>query len=142
MPLFYFHMVSKGSYAVDREGLTFANVDDAYLEACRAALDMSFEMLRKQLDPNDHRFEIIDEFGTIVMDVPFAEVLRPRRVVEAVPLRSIVDTVQAGLARNRELRTDLAYQIGAARRSVLQARELLSRSRACALDDAWVAPSP
>ena len=133
MPLFFFNIASDGAYLTDDEGLHFSSLDEAYLEACRAALDMSFDMLRTRRDPNGHRFEIVDSSGVVVMDVPFSEVLRPKQSIHRpIDMDQLHQAVQAGLTRNRGLRSDLALQIGMAQNNVSEARDLLARSRGIA----------
>lgn len=77
MPLYFFHLVSPGEYSRDEIGTEFPNVEAAYLEGCEAAFEMSFEMLRKRVDPSKHAFEITAADGTVVFELPFTEVIRP-----------------------------------------------------------------
>ena len=78
MPLFFFNHSSAGSVCVDDLGTEFPSLEAAYLDTCDAVLDMAFEKLRTQQDPEDDSFDIIDVEGHLLMHVPFSEVLRPR----------------------------------------------------------------
>ena len=78
MPRYFFHLATDAGYSIDQEGLNFEDLDAAYLDACRAVLDMSLQMLRAQQDPNRHRFDIADDAGAVLLDIPFSEVLRSR----------------------------------------------------------------
>ena len=74
---FFFALTGAGEPSRDEIGADFDSLDEAYLEACRAALEISFEMLRERNDPSSLKFEITDGQGVLLTDLPFAEVLRP-----------------------------------------------------------------
>ena len=74
---FFFALSGAGDSSRDEIGAEFESLDEAYLEACRAALEISFEMLRERNDPSSLKFEITDSQGVILTDLPFAEVLKP-----------------------------------------------------------------
>jgi hypothetical protein len=129
MPVFYFHLSGRGHYRRDDEGITFASVDEAYLEAYRAALDISFEMLRMRDDPDGHAFEITDEDGTVLIELPFSEVLHPHKRQPSSLPDGFHDSLRSQLARNRTLKADLSNQISAARDTLASTKLLLERSR-------------
>ena len=109
----------------------FLNLDVAYLDACRAVLEISDEMLREGRDPTRHRFELRDVHGRALLDIPFVERLRPSpgpppRAFQTNALRS---AVKANLARNRTLRLELTAKCLTARATVAQARATLERAR-------------
>lgn len=79
MPRFYFHFISQDQVSRDAIGTEFHSLEAAYLDACRAALEISMEMLQVRDDPNDDGIEITDENGCMLMHIPFSEVLRPRQ---------------------------------------------------------------
>ena len=64
MPLFFFNHSSAGSVCVDDLGTEFPSLEAAYLDTCDAVLDMAFEKLRTQQDPEDDSFDIIDVEGS------------------------------------------------------------------------------
>jgi len=46
MPRFFFDFTSGGTIDADDVGTEFPSLEEAYLDACRSALEMSFEKLR------------------------------------------------------------------------------------------------
>ncbi len=96
MPRFFFDYRDKrGVLAPDEDGLDLPDFETAYLEAYRAAIDMWAEARREGHDPGAACFEIKDQHGNAVLELPIAEVLNrpltvePRRVLPAVePPRS------------------------------------------------------
>ncbi|RFZ83824.1 hypothetical protein D0Y60_20895 [Shinella sp. WSJ-2] len=76
MPRFYFHIRDGDVHEIDPDGLEFASLEDAVVDARKAAR----EMLAEKLIANEHidgqRFEIADETGNVVETVPFKSVLR------------------------------------------------------------------
>ena len=79
MPKFFFNHTSHDDVSVDESGTEFPSLEAAYLDTCKAILDISFEKLRERLDPNEDSFEIVSERGDLLVTIPFSEVLRPRQ---------------------------------------------------------------
>jgi hypothetical protein len=129
LPRYFFHLATDAGYSIDEEGLQFEDLDAAYLDACRAVLDMSLHMLRLQQDPNQHRFDIADDDGAILLDIPFSEIMRSSTPA-ALPVKTadLHDTLRDGIARNKSLRDELAGQIASACEALGETRRLLSRS--------------
>ena len=100
MPLFFFNHSSAGNVCVDDLGTEFPSLEAAYLDTCDAVLDIAFEKLRTQQDPEDDFFDIIDVEGHLLMHVPFSEVLRPR---PAPKLPTVHRSHQAIAACRREI---------------------------------------
>lgn len=93
MPLFFFHLRTPRGLDRDDAGTTFPGLDEAYLDVCRAIPDMVGDLLRDGHDPLRCTFEIADDRGRLVMDVPFAERLvktaaRPPRGPNRAPNRA------------------------------------------------------
>lgn len=129
MPRYFFHLATDAGYSIDEEGLDFQDLDAAYLDASRAVLDMSVHMLRLQQDPNRHRFDIVDDAGVILIDLPFSEVMRARSLkIVALHANDVHTTLKARIARSKALRMELAGQISAACETLEQTQRLLSRS--------------
>ena len=131
MPLYFFDLASPGVLEIDEIGSDFADIHDAYLDACRAVLEISVEMVRARLDPTRHRIEIRDERGRALIDIPFTEMLRtpippPPR---AFPKEALRNSIVATLARNRALRSEVSAGCRAARATVAQARATVERAR-------------
>lgn len=59
----------------DEDGIEFVDVDAAYLDAFKAATDMWCEALREQRNPYYDYFQIRDQAGAVVLELPFAEIL-------------------------------------------------------------------
>jgi hypothetical protein len=113
---YFFHLLGPDGRSDDLIGCEFENADAAYLEACRAAIEIGGEMLARREDPTAHRFEICDEHLGRISDVPFREVLRiptrPRPQFESLHERlaenhaighRISDEIRVGVEQTREL---------------------------------------
>lgn len=75
MPLFYFHLRTPRGLDRDNTGLDMANVEAAYLEACRAIPDMAVDLMRTGESPGRYSFKITNAVGQVVWLIPFTEVL-------------------------------------------------------------------
>jgi hypothetical protein len=75
MPRFYFHFKRGEEVELDAEGLDFPSMEEAYLEAFRAAVELWGELLAKRQDPTTMAFEICDSAGNHLLTLPFSEVL-------------------------------------------------------------------
>ena len=73
MPRYYFHLIEDGHRSADLDGSTFGSFELAFLDACRAAQDMSWEVATRGNDPAKFSFEITDEDGKPLAHVPFVE---------------------------------------------------------------------
>lgn len=115
MPLFYFNLTSQGAVSVDDIGTEFPSLESAYLSTCQAILEIAFEKLRARQNPEDDTFEIVDAERTVLMQVPFQEVLRPKRVGNGSGLREqtrrLTRTSRQLLARNVALKAELQLEI-------------------------------
>lgn len=128
MARFFFHLVSPGSYCIDEIGGEFADVETAYLDGWQAALEMGCEMLKERRDPSRHQFEIVDEQGRFLIDVPFSEVMRPgRRPADHVGVRS---QLRERMQRSRDLRADIKAEFYKARQVLETVHATLERARA------------
>lgn len=75
MPRYFFDFRQAGHLALDSEGLEFANVEQAYLEAFRTAQDMWSELLKQRRDPRHCFFEVRNTSDDILFTLPFQEVV-------------------------------------------------------------------
>jgi hypothetical protein len=121
MPRYFFHLSAPGSYSADDLGVEFSGVEEAYLGAYQAALDMGIEMLRQRIDPAPHSFEIADQSGQLLFELPFAEVMRPSAKPPAP------GSIGASIAQRHERTMHAAADLKAA---ILRNRELLRNTRA------------
>ena len=78
MPRFFFDFTSDGITTRDEVGLDFVCLEDAYLDACRAAREMGVEKFRRRQNPFNDAFEILDGERRPLMEVPFEEVVGNR----------------------------------------------------------------
>ena len=131
MPLYFFDLASPGKIEIDESGIEFSDLEAAYLDACRAVLEISGEMVQARRDPTDHRFEVRDTHGRALLDIPFIEMLRSSRSPppRAFMAEALHRSVQATLARNSALRSEVSAGCLAARATVAQARVTLERAR-------------
>ena len=131
MPLFFFDLAAPGSLERDEVGVEFEHLEAAYLDGCKAALEISMEMLRDRRDPNGTAFLVRDAQGRRLMEIPFAEMLRPRP--PGRPASAPIDVrhaLEQTLARNRTLQADLRTCVAQAQATLVQTRALLQASRA------------
>lgn len=127
MPLFYFDFTSDGNVMPDDIGLDFASLEEAYLETCRAALEICFEKFERQHDPHQDSFDILDQERHALMHVPFSEVLRLRSTMQpAVPNR-IVERCRHQIARNRALRAEIWFELQRAHSALAAMRANVAR---------------
>ncbi|WP_314957694.1 DUF6894 family protein [Bradyrhizobium cosmicum] len=114
MPRFYFDFRSDGRIVVDDVGTEFPSLEEAYLDACQSALEISFEKLRIRSDPHLDSVEILDARRRPLMQVPFSDVLRPK------PSRSrarqdqwigIVSSYQQQLTRGKRLKAEIGEEL-------------------------------
>jgi hypothetical protein len=120
MPLFFFNFTSQDEISIDYTGTEFPSLEAAYLSTCTAILDIAYEKLQARQDPEKDAFEIVDANRTVLMQVPFVEVLRPRRVSSAAALRDETNRLtrasQLLLARSKALKAELCMEIERTRR--------------------------
>lgn len=125
MPRFFFDLASPGRFERDDLGVVFPGVEAAYLDACRAALEISLDMLRERRDPAGHRFEVRDEGAALVLEIPFTEVLQPR--ARPAPPHRLHRQIEATLGRSRRLRDEVRVELTRAQRALETAQETLRR---------------
>jgi hypothetical protein len=124
--LFHFHLSTPHGFERDEFGCPFETLEQAYLDAWQAALEISIEMLERREDPSRYRFEISDDNGGLLLDLPFMEVLRPRPVTR-LPGPAHRPQVADRLKRTRELQSEVDAGLRQARESLEVARALLKR---------------
>jgi hypothetical protein len=79
IPLFFFDYFDGQQLHKAEDGLELRDVDAAYLEAFKAATDIWGEALRARRNPDADAFSIRDGTGTVVLELPFAEILESSR---------------------------------------------------------------
>jgi hypothetical protein len=78
MARYYFHLVTGEDYERDEIGSEHADANEAYLEAFDSAQQLTLDLIRDRVNPGRHRFDVCDERGNIVFQVPFTEIYRER----------------------------------------------------------------
>ncbi len=131
MPLFFFDLAAPGSLERDEVGVEFEHLEAAYLDACKAALEISVEMLRDRRDPNGTAFLVRDAQGRRLLEISFGEILRPRPPARpAGDPQALRGQLDATLARSRALKADLGACVAQAQATLRDTRALLESSRA------------
>ena len=114
MPLFFFNFTSGGIVTVDEVGTEFPSLEDAYLDSCRAALDMSFEKLGCRDDPYQDSLDILDAARRPLMHVPFSDVLQPRpssRHTGEPQWNETIDSFRKEMARSKLLQAQVGSEL-------------------------------
>lgn len=131
MPHFHFHVRTSTGLSRDEDGLEYPSLEEAYLEACRTIPGMAAELVHKGRSPMKHAFEITDRDDALLLEVPFAEVLRDdgKLARPRVP-RDVANTLTA-VERARALTASVHEQVEALREQMRRAQEILyARHRA------------
>lgn len=76
MPRFYFHIKDGEKLIQDREGVEMPGVSAAFDEANKAAREILAERVRRGDVVDGHEFEVHDEGGAKLFNLPFKAVLR------------------------------------------------------------------
>ena len=63
----------------DIDGIDFPDIEAAYIDAYHSVIDMWAEARHEGRDLSRYRLEIKDATGTLVMELPFTEVLKTAR---------------------------------------------------------------
>ena len=120
MPLFFFNFTSPGEVSIDDIGTEFPSLESAYLSTCQAILDIASDKLRARQDPDHDAFEIADAQRTVLMQVPFLEVLHPRQPDNASVLceeaHRLANTSRLLVARSKVLEADLRAEVDRTKR--------------------------
>jgi hypothetical protein len=124
MARFFFHLVLPGDYQADDTGSEFPDIEAAYLGGREAAIEIIADMLRGRLDPTRFQFEITDDRGRFLMELPFSEVLRPSGRNAQKP--GIGPQIRRHLRRNRVLQDEIGAELA-------RSRSLLELTRATLL---------
>lgn len=127
MAQFFFNLVSPGRFETDEIGCELPDIEAAYLEGRMAAVEISAEMLRNHCDPTRHQFEIVDDQGRFLMELPFSEVLWPRAT--AASHAEIRPKLRAAIQRGQKLRGEIREELKKSRTALAASRAVMARSR-------------
>ena len=126
MPHYFFHLSAPGAYSSDDVGIEYPHVEAAYLGAYQAALDISLELMRERTDPGRHAFEIMDQAGQLLFELPFSEVMHPLK--GTVPLKALHTSIQAYQRRAKQAASELRESCENTRSLLAATKALLDRS--------------
>ncbi|MEE7493777.1 DUF6894 family protein [Methylobacterium oryzae] len=129
MPLFYFHLRNPEGLNRDRIGLELPSLDAAYLEACHTVPEMSADLVRKKLNPVRYAFEIADDSGRLLLEVPFSEILDRGRRPVAPPKTVRAPAASVQMERAAYLISALRAEHAATRDKLAETRRLLAALR-------------
>lgn len=128
MPLYHFHLRNAAGLEPDEIGLEYPTLEEAYLEACRTVPGMAAEFVQAGRNPMEYAFEIADESGTLLLEIPFGEMLRngavPRR--PALP-RERARAVSAA-ERTQQLVASINRQIETLHEAMLASRRIMEEA--------------
>ena len=127
MHRFYFHLWLGDRHEFDDIGTELASAEEAYMQAFHAAQDSWIELIRARRDPRRHRFDVTDESGHVLFELPFVEVISNGRS-NAVLAKEIGQS----FARNHKLVSAVTQEIWhtlRTSRALLDQLSEISRSR-------------
>jgi hypothetical protein len=75
MPRYFFHLEGPDTHVPDPDGADFADADEAWEAARRTARTLMRTEVEIEGEWLTCRFEVLDEAGEIVFELPFSEVL-------------------------------------------------------------------
>jgi hypothetical protein len=131
MPRFFFNLWSDGNVSIDETGTEFSCLEAAYLDACDAIMQIAFEKLRSRQDPSKDTFEITDGQRTVLMQVPFLEVLQPKAETNIARMRldtlRILDNCLRQVARSEGLQVAISAELEQAEKTCMGIRANLAR---------------
>jgi hypothetical protein len=128
MPWFYFHLRGPKGLERDEIGLELASVEAAYLGAYRAVPGMSTDLIHEKADPFRYLFEITDADGTLLMEVPFTDVLDRERQPVAPSSAERFRKVRAEMECTRGLIRALREEQAALQLKLSETKQLLTAS--------------
>lgn len=131
MPLFFFDFTFDGVTDTDDVGVQYPSLEAAYLDSCRAALDISFEKLQTRRNAHLDSVEILDGNRQSLMHVPFSEVLRPKSRVSPAQREfgQLIQSCRQQMARAERLRAEVATELQSIQFMTVVLRANLARSR-------------
>ncbi|MFC1458474.1 DUF6894 family protein [Microvirga arabica] len=124
MPRFFFHL--RGVLEdLDQDGVDLPDMEAAYLEAHQSALDMAQEWLHQGRNPRGYAFEVVNDTGEVVFELPFAEALDRQAGRRPVNLPGTIRTAKEQGERMMRLTAELAQQVKDAQANLRRSCELL-----------------
>lgn len=125
MTRFFFDFRQSGHLVPDSEGIEFANVEQAYLEAHKAAQDMWSELLKLRHDPRRCLFEVRNAAGDILFIFPFQEVVDSCTDRSISPLQRTFEDLRETQNYARRVKDELGQHVRDSHHVLRQSRNLL-----------------
>jgi uncharacterized protein DUF6894 len=130
MPQYFFHLRSTAATQRDEFGSEFSDIEAAYLDTCQAISGIAADLSRACCNPEPYVFDITDEAGQVLMEVPFTEMLNRGQT----PLKPERPASQwkplPEVERCQRLAGEIAEQTETLRETIQQSHALVARSRA------------
>jgi hypothetical protein len=123
---YFFHLRIGEELSPDEIGLEMPDLETAYLQAFEAAQAMWGELLAERCDPLIRAFEIADEHGRVLLQLPFSEVLERARKPTR-PLPKLPEALKNALQERKVLLASLREQIRTARSTIDATRTILGQ---------------
>ena len=128
MQRYYFDFRQAGVRVPDTEGVEFHDVEQAYLEAFRAAQDMWSELLKQRRDPRRCSFEVRNAAGEILFLFPFQEVMDCCTDQRAISLRRTFEELSHTSNYAKRVGDEFAEEVRSLRQSLQHSRALLTEN--------------
>ena len=128
MPVYFFHLQTPSRFERDEVGLDCADLEAAYLQACHAMPGLTADFLRDGRNPMEHAFEIADAEGSVLLELPFTELVRHGRR-PARPQAAVLASLSHA-ERAYDLVVSVRQQIETLSREMQISREWLAQTRA------------
>jgi hypothetical protein len=127
MPRYFFDFRQGSEICTDSEGVEFPGVEQAYLEAYEAAVDMWSELLKQRRDPRRCAFEVHNKARQLMFTLPFQEVVDSCLDRERPPLRNTFEQVTASSHYAARAGSRLVDELVRLNQTLAQSRALLQR---------------
>lgn len=125
MQRYFFDFRQAGVRVPDTEGLEFRDVEEAYLEAFRAAQEMWSELLKERRDPRRCSFEVRNAAGEILFLFPFQEVVDCCTDRRAIALRRTFEELTHTSNYAKRVGDEFVEEVRTLRRALQDSRALL-----------------
>lgn len=129
MARYFFHFRNGERLTQDEFGIEFDSADAALAEASKASIEMWSELLEQRTEPMQCAFEITDESGTVVFELPFSEVLERCQLqkIGPPPTSDLMALLHQTHRRALTAREDVQSGFTDVRLSLREAQSLLDR---------------
>ena len=127
MPIFHFHLRSSNVLHFDDVGQECPDLEMAYLEVCCAIPSTAARLLHRAENPMEYAFEIADDDGTPLLEVPFRETLRDTRRLTKSGLQAA--RLRVGTDGTHNIAGSVQSHIELVREQVRTSREWVEQAR-------------